>query len=995
MSTRSLLAASLCGIAALWSASVFGADYREMFWWPAADGSYDGNWNDSSRWSSSKSTWQPGDVPGAGDIATFPSPDVSYSVTIPAGDFEVAVLRVTSPQQDATKNSIRFCGSGAIAVKDGVSGISYGCNFASGTHVVIDGPALTLGSGLDVKIFGEFELRSGSLVWSSCFFFLTPESGYSPDHPYLLVTGGVMDGNRLKLAESPLAVYRQTGGRVKVKSFEVSTVDYAPVQRVELVGGVLHRNQDWQTAGAVFLRGTSTNIVDNLDMRKKTIPYRATYYGEMLAFGSVYYTYFDENSGHNGIIDYPHGITFGSVGDWSTTRTTYSRMYERLWFDTADIYDPDTKHRISYTYDILSNRGDFQVFGGGTLALYPVTTPVRMDSMTVGDGTTLDWCRRSTEVSKLRARNYRTENLTLGEGATVRGEVAYNTIEVSETPTVGEGASIVFEHHDGVSLTAGYPYFLAAAGVRDAAEALPVQVENLPSGWSLKRIANCTFAYDDTPLAKNTDAASEWCGGSDGYFSTAANWSKGVAPTTLTDGTTTVSFYTMQGDITNDVDNLWINKINNDSKKPNFPVRLSGKPIKLSGAGTQRGSAAAVFWQGAHPFIFNCDVESTSSTYFNVLAGNDAGSPASAYVAFLGKLDVPCTLDVSGHILIGSNAVVSAVWFDYSGSARTALVEVMRGASLTVTNQTVEMSRTDCPGRGYRVDEGGELAFTGGTGLYGNEATENTVNGVLSIGIPISAVTNMGFYGKGRLNIASVKSSSTAARVEVGERLRVYPGSWTTVTADGEGPITLALRTRATLGATNDWTYGVAPGVSTATAAADRALTVAPYETLTVDTEDPDTSAGHTITFSDPISAPNAFLEKKGCGTLVLESDANDLSTASVVVSGGTLFLKESQTVSSLVAEGGSEILFGADGDAVASLSVVGDVSLDGATISLTGDAKAAASMWKTVLTTQPGVQISGSPVAGDGLRLKVLSNVDGSQSLLARCPAGAVLIVR
>ena len=375
-----------------------------------------------------------------------------------------------------------------------------------------------------------------------------------------------------------------------------------------------------------------------------------------------------------------------------------------------------------------------------------------------------------------------------------------------------------------------------------------------------------------------------------------------------------------------------------------------------------------------------------------------AANAGATYVSpFLGRLDASnATFDLAGgEVLIGGTATVrnlhmNAVW--WAGRDKNSALFVLSGGSLVISNQTSPFENANCSS--LYVNKGGVLSFDGGA-FVNAVAVTHSVFGRLRIGVPLSATAPVSFFGSGRVDVASTKSAAAAASVKIGERVRLCPASWSTVTADGEGPLTIVVETRATLGATADWTYGVAAGVTTETAAADRALTVTDRETLTVDTANPDTGAAQTITFADPIVAAGAKLVKTGVGTLVLASSDNNLATTDVKVDQGEFVCETAQTFGSLSAAAGTTLSFGATAGLLATASVNGDVSLEDVKISLSKASREGLSGWTPVLTVPSGKAITGVPVVEEGLKVKVVSNGDGSMSLCCKARTGLVLIVK
>jgi len=276
---------------------------------------------------------------------------------------------------------------------------------------------------------------------------------------------------------------------------------------------------------------------------------------------------------------------------------------------------------------------------------------------------------------------------------------------------------------------------------------------------------------------------------------------------------------------------------------------------------------------------------------------------------------------------------------------RTELV-LVTGAVLTVTAQATNFTCA-C---NFRIGENAKLKFTGGE-LVEYAGASHSVHGLIDIGVPYSAYGTKRFYGTGRVDVASTKGHASGAGVmEIGEGLRLYLGSWSTVTANAaDSAMTIRVGSAATIGAKADFTYGPAAGVTTSTTAAERALvTEGLYAPLTIDTSDPDTGVGHAITFADP------------------------------VVAGGDVFVK-----------GAGAVCFASGEDSFGfNLSFAPTVALK-----LSPSQRVAAlSGWSPVVTA---AKIEGMPMSEEGVRMRVADNGDGTQSVECFVKSGIRIVIR
>ena len=883
----------------------------------------DGNWGDATKWSNG--------VPSSEtpDKIHFKPTGEPYTVTL---DRDVVGLEVCvdDPDDGVTAAPITLAGYGTVT-NTGAEGVSYPFRVNGNTKFILDGPALQVGGSS--YIAGELEVKNGSLTQNDVLYV-------AKSNAHVRVSGGYVYVARLKLSENRYSSYTQTGGYAWYPKFE-----YTSDNTVTVVGGTCRRPLLDVPVGSMDFRAV-TNIVNNLRFQGGTTADQiANYCGPCAVIGQ-YIT----PSPRNSFAGFPLGITFGSYANWSLYDNLFMTVRERLHVDTADFFDP----AVSRTVNMTSTKGlsnapfpfDFAVYGGGTFTFIlndPNIMPPRLDAFTLGEGTTMDMVRKETTYH--RNNYFVVQRLKLGAGSNLSLMMRYNYLDATDISEIGDGATLNMHIYAGDTYS-NKRYLAVAAGPTGSVENLTVNLTgDGTNGWAVRKLLNCAWVDDGTTdMTPNASSASEWCGGTGGNLSTAANWSKGVVPD-LTTGGNSVSFKTMQGVVTNDVDNASLRQVNVAASCG--PILMRGKPISAT-APHSRSSSSAIRNVGMFPLVFENDVVGPAScNNFNVVSG-DSGNPSYSYVAFMGKLTVESPVfDVAGPVLIGGEATANSVWMNTKYvEGRNTILEVLSGGSMTVSSQSNAFDKAS--NTSLRVNEGGVLSFTGGA-FDNRTASKHRVFGLMDVDVPMSSTAALSFAGSGRVYVASTKSSATATPVKISEGLRLCPKSWSTLTTDGVAPITIYAETRATIGAKADWTYGPAAGIATATTPAERALvTEDVYAPLTIDTTDPDTGVGHTITFADPILAASD-VDVKGCGAVCFAS-------------GEDSFAKK--------------------------LSFDGNVSL----VLSAAQRQEPLGGWITVATA---AKIEGLPVMADDVKMRVVDNANGTQSIQCRVKQGFRFIVR
>ena len=889
----------------------------------------DGNWDDSTKWSNgAPSRETPGEV-------RFKTTGQPYTVTL-NHDVTNTHFIVLSPASGVAMAPVTLTGSGSVT-NTGASGINYAFETQENTSFILDVPAFRTHGATNIR--GGLEIKSGTYTQDAVLYTTRSNS-------FVRVSGGSFYVPRLKLSETNDASYVQTGGYAYIPTIERTSANPFSIK-----GGSFRRSSLTIPIGVTDWRNVTNVVYDITFNGGTTIADTAYYCSPGLVIGSK----FKVGTGHS-YAGFPIGITFGAYGNWELVSATRLYIRERFHVNTADFYNPTVPRSINMlgSKELDNAPFDLAVYGGGSFNFALNDNYIlfnKIDGFTLGEGTTMTMVRSQNNYR--RKNNILAQKMKLGAGSDFSLMMRYTFLESTDTAEIEEGATInAYIYTKTTDPDFNYSenrYPILTAGPTGSVENLTVNLTgDGTEGWTVHKLLNSAWVdngkIDMTP---DPSRAWEWCGGADGNLSTPANWSCGAASNVINTGKAVV-FRTMQGMITNDLDNVNVARLT--ATNSCGPVRMRGKPVTVSNS-YRVSSYSPIGNFSMFPFVFENDITATGSTYFGVTSGNSRFNSAT-YIAFLGKLTVNSPVfSVSGHVVIGGEATANSILMDTrfsssTGGRRASMLEILSGGSMTVSMQTNTFSNAS--DTSLRVNEGGILSFTGGK-FDNRTPSTHRVHGLMDIDVPLSSTTNLSFFGTGRVNVASTKSSTKAAKVRIGDGLRLYPKTWNTLTTDGVGPIKLYVLTRATIGAKADWTYGPAAGVTTTTTPGERALvTEAIYSPLTIDTTDPDTGAGHKITFADPILAAGD-VAVKGVGAVSFASGEDSF--------GGILSF---------------------DGDVALVLSAA--------------QRQAALGNWAAILTA---TKIEGVPRTADGVRLRVADNGDGTQSLMCRVVCGTMFTVR
>lgn len=930
-----------------------------------------------SKWST-PGNWKNGAKPAGGEGVTIAG---SFSGDIEMDeDYSTAGAQFILNENTDGVTEVRLTGSHTLTLNyDGSALYLY-----PGRKLVIDGASVLSGGdkpGFNIRSGSSVEVKSGRLILAGSAMdgylsgALTVSGGecrvrrlaryagssvllsggmlsYVMDNATLQGTNGfVFVGGTLStpnVVDGPSFLPVATNQTLIARNTSATSVDAMNAAETFRVSGTLYMTNNYAAGTRQRLR-----LLDN----PVTVGGRGTIYANSIQLSGTKgeYAHFDvaklraakiERGTWGVCLGTHNGIDFGTYGGDFSVDGGFNWIYNGvLDVDTTDCFDSEIGRTISLSAFYPGMVPGLRARGKGifSIGFSNNDAPVGIFSeIGVCDGSTMTFRDSSVSVPQVYA-----DVVKLGENATLNWSGKMFVMR-SVTRAAEIDPSAVLNVTETGAPSAGYRYDVFDAGPWGDVSGLTINAVSVPEGWRIAKSGGVAYLTDDVVVDEipndPTEGSWYWVGGS-GNWTDGNNWNvnknntdhtgspgdgsspnfagvSGVAITNNTGGTLSLGqMYFMNG---------------------TTALRFCGSPFELTKTFVNSSASAVNVGNYAYaPFVaFETPVSSPNSVVWV--------SPGRGTLSFLKGFDITGGhFSYCGTVRLAGESEMGGLWpyFKNDAQTRTELV-LVTGAVVTVTSQATNFT-TKCA---FRIGEDAQLKFTGGELVESGEVV-HSVHGLIDVDIPYSTCRTNRFYGSGRVDVASTKGhASGSGAMEIGEGLRLYLKSWSTVTANAaDSAMTIRLGSAATVGAKADFTYGPAAGVSTSTTAADRALvTEGLYAPLTIDTTDPDTGVGHTITFADPIAA------------------------------GGDVFVK-----------GSGAVCFASGADSFGyNLSFEPTV-----TLKLTpAQRESALGAWLPIATA---AKIEGEPTTEGDVRVHVVSNADGTQSVECRVRAGMAIIVR
>lgn len=970
-SMRKAFALAVCFCAA----SAFAATTGEWI------GGASGDWGNPDNWQ--------GGVPSTTAYIRPSAAGEAIEITVD-GDYSPSkiVFGSSGTHYGENRPTIRLKGSGTITAPNAYT------EFFHDIHVVFDGVTLNAsyisfsGSSNDVEFVGGTKVNTPSAVLCPGIanrFAISDAEVIMKEFPVgtnsvLEVTGRMLKTTARAIALSEGAKVVFTGGKIYQSSgsapllpkgsgelyLSSSTALDLPAgvgTCYEINGSVVATNS---SKGATIANNTNGQIAyggrGSLYADKLEVPAQKLMEIDLsnLAIGAALHTRTAART--TKLLSYGP-LTLGAYGDWTFARQGQFIMDGDLTVDTLDCFDGTVTHTIPLRNFFPYGGSSLKLNGGGSVTLGMDDAQHLLRFVVLKDGTDLSFYTDSGSAAFPRLSCF---NFSADSGSTISVTAGTAFLDVSEVPSFAAGSAISATLP--ASPVAGTRYPILVADPSTDVGGISVTDASGTAGWSIARSLGCIYYTDGMEAAKTT--AYEWTGAASANINTPDNWNGEAVPASAYDTVAVFSGDT-NCDIENDMaaDSIW------SSMKftSGGPWRVSGNRMILRGGNASVN--APLRNSCSLPVTVDCDIRQDWSTYGDFYAIADSNS----YVRLNGNVSLSRKFFASGDIRIGGNLACPGVNLSRTwGTAPRTRLTILRGGSVTASNQGDDIAIIQADAS-ICVEPGGTLTIAGGT-KYGITATglRHQVNGVFDCRVPFMTTKDTYLEGTGVVRIASSVSSTANASVWLRGGVKVCPASWATVTAGNEDhALRLAVETRATLLATNDWRYGVADGVEATVAVADRALLVtSPLSVLTVDTQDPESGTGHTVTLADPVIGYGKLV-KRGAGTLVLTSDANAV-TGGVSVAEGALAWTADQLTPSLDVEPGTSLLFGWNGSEASVLTVESDLDLTGVNVRPVAGSPVFIGH-NTVIAAMNGAKITGTPILPDGYSY----SIDGEGTVL------------
>ena len=640
-----------------------------------------GNWSDGA-------IWEGGEPPTKDQIAGFKS-GRSGTVTID-GNFEVYAVQIKQHASD--EYPVTFAGTGAL--------VATGTTFIVNTsrRLIIDGPSVT---ARHMSVMKALDVKSGSLI---CTEFLR---AYAIGAAFAF-TGGEVDVAELKISREN-CLMAMTNATVRL-----GTITGTPLYAMS-GGSFSVRN-----GGLTFAAGV-TEAHLGVDFFVLGGDLSATDEGTVLMFDRA--------------------TTLGAYGDWRVDDAKISsvRFGGNVTFATTDAADGETGRTITVPgLALASDYDSVCVTGTGTAHLTPASTPFRLDTLSIGDGATLN--QNFDSIGVVSARR-----IDMGEGAAIACKPSYVSFEM-ESSSIAPAAAVRLNVAS--ASKDRYQVWTDFSGGEKPAFSLSGD-----AAWSVREAG--PFAFVSNGSAVSYDKATCWIGtGGDALWSTAGNWN-GTVPGT---SSPVAYFYSDEGTlITNDsartVSRLWMG-----SNSGAFA--FFGEPIAL-GSTVTNANNSPIYLAGVLPVA----VYNTLSRSGSKATGLSFASASRAFIALMGEVALTNLIfRFSGDMRVGGNVNCASVIFDEAKSAtKPSACTILPGAEVVATAQAFVQEE----GVGYYVRPGGVLEVRSGVWDWMAPVT-NRIDGTLRLGARLGTTAVTYFSGRGTIEL------SGAAAV-AGAELRTTP----------------------------------------------------------------------------------------------------------------------------------------------------------------------------------------------------------------------------
>ena len=515
----------------------------------------------------------------------------------------------------------------------------------------------------------------------------------------------------------------------------------------------------------------------------------------------------------------------------------------------------------------------YHVTGTGTNSLWLGATPTRIASLSVDSGATFDLKGYFNHNS---AGRLMTDRLTALAGATLVTDAKWSDISADDA-SIDPTAKILVNIPSDITAGRFYPV-LADAITNNTDKSYLGQVELIgegAAGWTAKSLAGAIYLTDGNPTAHNYGTGGQpygwgWTGLSGGNFSDGGNWSGETGLTSSTANSVENSsartlFFgrAAQNVVTNDIsDSSHDNGVavcNMRFLSSAGPYEVYGNTITLCSQAYSNENAPIVS-ESSFPVVFYAPVRRTAGTFAinNVLSG-------SSYLQFMGEVKSSSAyLFEKGDVRFGGNAKFSGLFFGSANDNNPDRVTVLDGGKVYISsyNYALRAASYGASSATVKVRRGG-VFVCGGNWAVGNKTKVSMdVDGYFAVSNTLYSMKNVPFSGTGTAYLGGVAPSNATVVAQFSGNLTLaMGGDWQAVSARcPDTPFTLAVKSGdLTLVAAANWSYGMPSGVASATAPADRAISVAEGATLTFVASD------FTTTLCDPVMGTGTVVFAEGC----------------------------------------------------------------------------------------------------------------------------------